>query len=101
MGRDFWTAERIEILKSNWIERCADEIAEMIGDGCTKNMVIGKSDRLNLAPKDRSEAIRRVWARLTPDERKLWGRNIHASTVKNARPKSPRIMDISECKVAI
>lgn len=98
MGAAFWTPDRVEILKTEWPLSSASEIADMIGCGCTRNMAVGKAWRLMLPDKDRSEAQRRVWARLTPDERKLWGRNIHVSIAKN---RGQRIANISECKVAI
>lgn len=104
MSSEFWTDERVKILKDEWPRCCASEIADMLGGGCTRNMVIGKAWRLKLTAKDRSEAIRLVWARLTPQERTLWSRNVHASHAENvraAKAKEPRLMSIDQCKVAI
>lgn len=45
----FWSTERIEVLKAGWLAGdAAWAIADAIGDGCTKNMVIGKAHRLKL-----------------------------------------------------
>lgn len=46
----FWNVEgRVEKLKKLWAEgNSAQEIADMFGDGCTRNMVISKKHRLKL-----------------------------------------------------
>ena len=44
-----WTDERIEVLKTLWGQGMpASEIAETLGDGVTRNSVIGKAHRLQL-----------------------------------------------------
>jgi GcrA cell cycle regulator len=61
-----WTEERVELLKKLWLEGLsASQIAAALGDGVTRNAVIGKVHRLKLsgrakpvsaAPRARSSA---------------------------------------------
>jgi GcrA cell cycle regulator len=61
-----WTEERVELLKKLWLEGLsASQIAAVLGDGVTRNAVIGKVHRLKLsgrakpassAPRARSAA---------------------------------------------
>jgi len=45
-----WTTERIELLQKLWLEGCsASRIASELGDGLTRNAVIGKVFRLGLS----------------------------------------------------
>lgn len=45
-----WTDERVELLKKLWSDGLsASQIAAQLGDGVTRNAVIGKVHRLNLA----------------------------------------------------
>lgn len=45
----FWTTERIALVEQRWGEGLTCQaIAEEIGDGCTKNAIIGKVRRLDL-----------------------------------------------------
>lgn len=47
-----WTDERIAKLKQHWDEGLsASQIAELLGDGLTRNAVIGKAHRLGLAAR--------------------------------------------------
>lgn len=69
-----WTEERVELLKKLWLEGLsASQIAGILGDGVTRNAVIGKVHRLKLTgrakpassaprarPAPRSPAVRRV-----------------------------------------
>lgn len=49
MSLDFWTEPRVERLKALFADGLsAGAIAAEIGDGCTRNAVIGKVGRLNL-----------------------------------------------------
>ncbi|BCB22004.1 hypothetical protein OCUBac02_48980 (plasmid) [Bosea sp. ANAM02] len=49
MAQDYWTPERVAKLKSHWdTGASATEIAAEFG-GITKNVVIGKANRLGLA----------------------------------------------------
>jgi GcrA cell cycle regulator len=46
----YWTPDRTDMLKRLWGEGLtASEIAAQLGDGISRNAVIGKADRLNLA----------------------------------------------------
>jgi GcrA cell cycle regulator len=45
-----WTDERVEILRHMWLEgRSASQISAVLGNGLTRNAVIGKVHRLGLA----------------------------------------------------
>jgi GcrA cell cycle regulator len=65
-----WTEERVELLKKLWLEGLsASQIAGVLGEGVTRNAVIGKVHRLKLsgrakpassAPRARSSASRQV-----------------------------------------
>ena len=50
MGKTTWTDERVETLKSLWgAGKTAAEIAKELGEGLTRNAVIGKAHRLGLS----------------------------------------------------
>ncbi len=51
MGKDFWDERRVGILRRMWeIDGASGrEIAEKIGDGISRNAVIGKAHRLGLS----------------------------------------------------
>lgn len=47
-----WTDERVDLLKQLWGEgKTAAEIAKVLGDGITRNAVIGKAHRLKLSSR--------------------------------------------------
>lgn len=47
-----WTDERIQLLTQYWDEgRSASQIAELLGEGLTRNAVIGKAHRLGLSSR--------------------------------------------------
>lgn len=47
-----WTDERVSLLKKLWGEgKTAAEIAKVLGDGVTRNAVIGKAHRLKLSTR--------------------------------------------------
>lgn len=47
-----WTDERIQLLKQYWDEgRSASQIAELLGEGLSRNAVIGKAHRLGLSSR--------------------------------------------------
>ncbi len=47
-----WTDDRIELLKSHWdAGMTASQIAEALGEGVSRNAVIGKAHRLGLEPR--------------------------------------------------
>lgn len=71
-----WTDERVELLKKLWMEGLsASQIANELGEGVTRNAVIGKVHRLKLsarakpasaAPRPRSTANRPAVRRASP-----------------------------------
>ena len=53
-----WTNEKTEQLKKLWAEgHTASQIARMLGDDISRNAVIGKAHRLNLAGRTQSRMI--------------------------------------------
>src|SRR5271155_5354839 len=53
-----WTDEKIEQLKQHWTEgKSASQIASLLGQGLTRNAVIGKVHRLGLAGRARSPGL--------------------------------------------
>ena len=47
-----WTDERIDLLKSHWeAGMTASQIADALGEGVSRNAVIGKAHRLGLEPR--------------------------------------------------
>ena len=53
-----WTDEKTEQLKKLWAEgHTASQIARMLGDDISRNAVIGKAHRLNLAGRTQSRMI--------------------------------------------
>lgn len=60
MGKTTWTDDRVELLKSLWgAGKTAAEIAKELGEGLTRNAVIGKAHRLGLS------------GRITPVQKKI------------------------------
>ena len=52
----YWTKDKIETLKKLWASGfSASAIAEKLGDGATRNSVIGKSHRLNLEARGKTK----------------------------------------------
>ncbi|MBV8104668.1 MAG: GcrA cell cycle regulator [Hyphomicrobiales bacterium] len=50
-----WTDERVEQLKQHWLEgKSASQIASLLGNGLTRNAIIGKVHRLGLAGRAKS-----------------------------------------------
>jgi GcrA cell cycle regulator len=60
-----WTEERVELLKKLWMEGLsASQIAGILGEGVTRNAVIGKVHRLKLSGRAKpasSQHGRRRW----------------------------------------
>jgi GcrA cell cycle regulator len=53
-----WTDEKVEQLKQHWTEgKSASQIASLLGQGLTRNAVIGKVHRLGLAGRARSPGL--------------------------------------------
>lgn len=50
MGKTTWSDERVELLKTLWTSgKTAAQIATELGDGLTRNAIIGKAHRLGLS----------------------------------------------------
>ena len=67
-----WTDEIVEQLKQHWIDgKSASQIASLLGNGVTRNAVIGKVHRLGLAgrAKSPSSAASRPPRRMAPAAR--------------------------------
>ena len=55
-----WTEERVETLKRLWLDGAtARQIAEILGEGVTRNAVIGKANRLGLSKPSKSSVTRK------------------------------------------
>ena len=53
-----WTDERVELLKKLWTEGLsASQIAGRLGNGVTRNAVIGKVHRLNLSGRVQQQRV--------------------------------------------
>lgn len=64
-----WTPARITLLRECWPDASATVIAKRIGDGCTRNAVLGKAFRLGLPCKDTKGIIRQRRSRKTAQNR--------------------------------
>ncbi len=52
----YWDQEKVKLLKKLWAEGLsASAIAQKLGEGATRNSVIGKSHRLNLEARGKSK----------------------------------------------
>jgi hypothetical protein len=60
---DFWTQPRIDMLCALWSTKSASQVAAAIGDGCNRNMVIGKVNRLGLSLSPEQLRARQVRGR--------------------------------------
>ncbi|MBM3489966.1 MAG: GcrA cell cycle regulator [Alphaproteobacteria bacterium] len=55
-----WSEERVTVLRELWTTGfSARQIADRLGEGCTRNAVIGKANRLGLSQPTRSSLTRR------------------------------------------
>jgi len=62
-----WTEERVELLKKLWMEGfSASQIAAELGDGVTRNAVIGKVHRLKLSGRAKPASTATPRTRTTP-----------------------------------
>jgi len=74
-----WTEERINVIRRMAADdRSASEIALAIGDGCTRNMVIGKARRSKIALSPPKQAAERRRSPRRKSKRKLWAEIIHS-----------------------
>lgn len=74
-----WTDERIQLLKQYWEEgRSASQIAELLGEGLSRNAVIGKAHRLELSSRP---------SPLKTGDGKAAGKPV-ARSIRKAQPKA-------------
>jgi len=70
-----WTDERVELLKKLWMEGfSASQIASELGDGVTRNAVIGKVHRLKLSGRAKPASVAprvRTTPRTSPGARRV------------------------------
>ena len=68
-----WTEERVELLKKLWLEGLsASQIAGVLGEGVTRNAVIGKVHRLKLSGRAKpASSAPRVRSALRPAARRV------------------------------
>ena len=89
-----WTEERVELLKKLWLEGLsASQIAGVLGEGVTRNAVIGKVHRLKLTgrAKPASSAPRaRSISAIGPRTNSSSFPNIKSATAKRW-PSAPRL----------
>jgi hypothetical protein len=63
----FWTDDRERTLRDLWPTTSASKLAVRIGAGCTRNMVIGKAQRLARGVKTRrASTVKRYKLRRLP-----------------------------------
>ncbi|MDP1732557.1 MAG: GcrA family cell cycle regulator [Devosia sp.] len=103
-----WTDERVELLKKLWLEGLsASQIAGVLGEGVTRNAVIGKVHRLKLSgrakpasstPRVRSAArpSRRVAAPASGSGRSLGGMMMKQRSMGGAPMHGATALKISE-----
>lgn len=95
-----WTEERIALLKQFWGQKSAAEIAKILGEGVSRNAVIGKAHRLNLSagkkPANTSISTIRERARSAAKKEKRAPRRAPRAT-KPARelPPEPQSLNLS------
>jgi GcrA cell cycle regulator len=70
---NFWTAKNINKLKTMWVKnKTAADIATALGDGVTRNAVIGKANRLGLpkrpSPIKTTVSSKKVVVKKVPQE---------------------------------
>jgi GcrA cell cycle regulator len=93
----FWTDERIDQLTELWCAGMSGAaVAREIGDGCTRNAVIGKANRLGLAAHRHSNEgsasaamLRRVEARKRQEASSVTGFAVRK--VEAARSTAPQV----------
>ena len=85
-----WTEERVELLKKLWMEGLsASQIAGVLGDGVTRNAVIGKVHRLKLSGRAKpASSAPRVRTASRPGRRVSSSSGNRSSMSGMARPRS-------------
>jgi GcrA cell cycle regulator len=86
-----WTEERVELLKKLWLEGLsASQIAGMLGEGVTRNAVIGKVHRLKLSGRAKpASAPPRVRNNPRPAARRVSGASSHRPAIGGGmKPRS-------------
>jgi GcrA cell cycle regulator len=82
-----WTEERVELLKKLWMEGLsASQIAAVLGDGVTRNAVIGKVHRLKLSGRAKpASSTPRVRSAPRPSARRIStaGRSSFSTSVRS------------------
>jgi len=48
---DAWKTDKEALLRHHWMDKTASAIADLLGPGFTRSMVLGKARRLGLPPK--------------------------------------------------
>lgn len=67
-----WTDERVEQLRQAWMEgKSASQIANLLGNGLTRNAVIGKVHRLGLAGRAKAAGATGTPARSSPSQQSV------------------------------
>lgn len=86
-----WTDERVETLKKLWMEGLsASQIANELGDGVTRNAVIGKVHRLKLSARAKPATVT-PRARTTP---RPPARRVAAPTLNSGARTSPQVSSL-------
>ena len=84
-----WTDERVELLKKRWTEgKSAAEIAKELGEGVTRNAVIGKAHRMGLS--GRPSPIKKKKTDATP-KTAVKKKTATKTAVKAEKPPSPAV----------
>jgi GcrA cell cycle regulator len=83
-----WTDERIDQLKQHWMEgKSASQIAGLLGNGVTRNAVIGKVHRLGLAGRAKSPS-----SGLSRPRRSAPSSTAHRAAAPRMASAAPRMM---------
>ena len=88
-----WSDEKIDLLKVLWAQgKSASEIADVIGDGVSRNAIIGKAHRLGLV--GRPSPIKKKVEKLTTLNM-LNERMCNLTLSHSANPSMPDIREVS------
>lgn len=75
MGKTTWTDDRVELLKTLWgAGKTAAEIAKELGEGLTRNAVIGKAHRLGLSGRV-TPVQKKIDKPLPPESKEILAKN--------------------------